>query len=77
MGADLRGVAALAGMARARVVDRDIEAPPRPAFSTASSSARNVSSFAVSKRTTCRFEITTPMPLRSATIRSQVTCPEK
>src|ERR1019366_4915370 len=71
IGADLRGVAIRAGMARPRIVDRDIGAA-QTAFSTASSSARNVSSLAVSNRTTCRFEITTPMPLRSATIRSQV-----
>jgi hypothetical protein len=37
-----------------RVVDRDTGAA-QAGFNTASSSARNVSSLAVSKRTTCRF----------------------
>ena len=50
-------------------------APRRPASNTASSSARTVSSLAASRRTTCRFEITTPLPLSSARIRSQVICP--
>ena len=62
---------ALAGTTRAGVVDRDIDAA-KTARSTASSSARNVSSLAVSKRATCRFEITTPMPSSLATMRS---CP--
>ena len=51
------------------------EALLNPVFSTSASSARNVSSLAASRRTTWRFEITTPTPFSSAKIRSQVICP--
>ncbi|WP_457814269.1 hypothetical protein U8C43_33705 (plasmid) [Sinorhizobium meliloti] len=46
-----------------------------PACSTALSSSTNGSRPVVSSRTTCRFEISTPMPLRIAVRRGVVTCP--
>src|SRR5271166_3612064 len=49
--------------------------PSSPARSTASSSARKLSSLACNSRTTCRLEIARPMPARSSTIRSQVIWP--
>ena len=63
-------------MARARIVDRDIGAA-KTGFQYGFIFGAKRFQFGRSKRTACRFEITTPMPLRSATIRSQVTCPEK
>ena len=47
----------------------------RPARKTSRSSATNASSRPVSSRTTCRFEMTTPMPLSRAVSRSLVTWP--
>ena len=72
----IHGVAILAGMARPRIVDRDIGAT-KAGFQYSFILGAERLELAVSKRTTCRFEITTPMPLRRAVIRSQVTCPEK
>ena len=75
IGADVGGETALAGMARAGVVDGDEGRPASPARKTASSSARKSSSLAVISRTTWRLEIASPKPARSATILSQVIWP--
>src|SRR5208337_2069805 len=55
---------------------RQNRAPASPARSTASSSARNLSSLAVKSCTTWRLEIARPSPVRTSTIRRRSSGPE-
>ncbi len=75
VGAELRRVAGLAGVARSGVVDADVSRGAKPGAEAASSSARNRSSLAVKSRTTWRFEIERPAAVSKVTIRSQVIWP--
>ena len=75
VGADVGGETALAGMARAGVVDGDEgragKSRPQHRFVLGA----ETSSLAVTSRTTWRLEIARPRPVRSATILSQVIWP--
>ena len=73
--ADLGAEAVLGLVARPGVVDRDPAAFVKPARSTARASSRKLCLPAISRRTTCRLEITTPNPRNSVTSRADVTCP--
>ena len=69
VGADVGGETALAGMARAGVVDGDEGRAGKPRPQHRFVLGAEISSLAVKSRTTWRLEITRPRPVRSATIR--------
>ena len=63
---------------RADVSSTEIQgAVANPARKTCASSAANLWALLARSRTTCRLEMTTPMPVSSAVSRSVVTCPRK
>ena len=69
------GETALAGMARAGVVDGDEGRPASPARSTRFILGAEILQLGGRSRATWRLEIARPRPVRSATILSQVIWP--